>query len=95
MAHMLREGRLSALDLSGNYMIQTPDLVAVRLDQPNAYPSSRDIQQVFANDTSEVARLLLLAPTRTFHSVTEVYEVCRQRGGTISLPTVSRAQGAA
>lgn len=88
---MLREGRLSALDLSGNYMIQTPDLVAVRLDQPNAYPSSRDIQQVFANDTSEVARLLLLEPTRTFHSVTEVHEVCRQRGGTISLPTVSRA----
>lgn len=80
---------VSALDLCGNYLIQTPDLLAIRLDQPNEYPTSRDIKKIYSYNSSIVGRFLL-REDRRFEQVNEIYEGIQERGGGISLSTVSK-----
>jgi hypothetical protein len=89
IAEQLQEARVSGIDLSGNYLILTDELVAVRLDQPNAYPRSRDIKKIFSYDSSIVGRFLLVED-RVFEQVNEIYEGILERGGGISLSTVSK-----
>ena len=82
---------VSLIDINGNYLIQNEHFVAIRLDRPNEYPTSRRIKQLFANETGVVARLLALESARTFYSVNDVYQALLERGGEVSLSTVSRA----
>ena len=83
-----REG-VSGLDLSGNYFIQTPDMVAIRLDRGNQFPESQSIKKVFSGNSSLVGRLLL-TEKRRFTSVNEVLFEIRRRGGSLSLSAVSK-----
>lgn len=89
IARELEEYGVSGLDLNGNYLILTDDLVAVRLDQPNAYPQSRDIKKVYSYNSSIVGRFLLVEK-REFEQVNEIFEGIQERGGGISLSTVSK-----
>ena len=89
IAEQLEQYGVSGLDLNGNYLLLTDDLVAIRLDQPNAYPQSRDIKKVYSYNSSIVGRYLLVE-NRVFEQVNEIYEGIQERGGGISLSTVSK-----
>ncbi len=89
IAEQLDQSGVSALDLNGNYLILTDDLVAIRLDQPNQYPESRDIKKVYSYNSSIVGRFLLAA-NRTFEQVNEIHDGIQEMGGGISLSTVSK-----
>jgi hypothetical protein len=89
IAHELEQYGVSGFDLNGNYIILTAGLVAIRFDQPNAYPQSRDIKKVYSYNSSIVGRFLLVE-NRVFEQVNEIYEGIQKRGGGISLSTVSK-----
>ncbi|MBI5883728.1 MAG: hypothetical protein HZB91_11565 [Elusimicrobia bacterium] len=83
-----REG-VSGIDLSGNYLIQTPGILAVRLDQKNRFPESQPIKNIFAGSSSIVGRLFLSEKKR-YESVNEVFGAIRTLGGSLSLSAVSK-----
>ena len=89
IAQQLERFGFSGIDLNGNYLILTSDLVAVRLDRPNEYPESRDIKKIYSYNSSIVGRFLLTTD-RTFEQVKEIDEGISERGGGISLSTVSK-----
>ncbi len=89
IAEQLERFGISGLDLNGNYLILTDDLVAIRLDRPNEYPESRDIKKVYSYNSSIVGRFLLVED-RTFEQVNEIYDGIQGLGGGISLSTVSK-----
>lgn len=86
----LIEANVSGIDLSGNGVVIVPgEWFIYRTGAPNRYPTSAPIKNVFRGTSSLVARVFLIRPK--FGSVTEVYEEIKQRGGEITLPTVSKA----
>lgn len=85
----LESMQISGLDLNGNYYIVTPELVAVRLDQKNQYPSSRDIKKIFSSKSSIVSRFLM-RENRTFAQVNDIASGIEACGGGISLSTISK-----
>lgn len=85
----LAEEGVSGLDFSGNGVVVVPGCWFVyRTGRPNAFPSSKYIQDIYRGRSSFVARTLLVRPR--FDQVTEVREEIVRRGGTISLSTVSK-----
>ena len=86
---LLNRERVSGIDLNGNYLIQVPDLVAMRLDRKNRFPESQPIKNIFAGGSSLVGRLFLAA-NRRFTSVNEVFSGIKQLGGSLSLSAVSK-----
>lgn len=54
---------VSVIDGSGNYFLQSPNLLAVRLDQPKRFRDDRGIKNPYKGDSSIVARVLLLDPS--------------------------------
>ena len=89
VVEQLESMQISGLDLNGNYYIVTPELVAVRLDQKNQYPSSRDIKKIFSSNSSIVSRFLL-RENRTFAQVNDIASGIEACGGGISLSTISK-----
>lgn len=83
-----REG-MSGLDLNGNYLIQTPELVAIRLDRKNKFTESQRIKKIFSGNSSLVGRLFL-SSKRRFESVNAVYVAIQKLGGSLSLSAVSK-----
>ncbi len=83
-----REG-MNGLDLNGNYLIQTPEMVAIRLDRENQFTESQPIKKIFSGNSSLVGRLFLSAKRR-FGSVNEVCAAIRELGGSLSLSAVSK-----
>jgi hypothetical protein len=80
---------ISGIDFSGNGVVTIPGKWFVyRTGAPNRFPSSAPIKNVFSGSSSLVARAFLLR--REFPSVGEVQEEISRRGGSISLPTVSK-----
>ncbi|HLB59574.1 MAG TPA: hypothetical protein VJL87_05785 [Bdellovibrionota bacterium] len=59
IVQMISSQKMSALDLNGNYYIQTPEFLAIRLDQENQYKDSQPIKKIFSGNSSLVGRLLL------------------------------------
>ena len=93
VAWLAERARMSVADLCGNYIIDTPELVAIRRDQPNRFPESRPIRNVYAGVSSLVPRLLL-REDRTWSSVTEVHQAIEDLGGRIAMSTVSKVLSA-
>jgi len=88
-AEILQEEGASGVDLSGNYAVIVPgELFVVRTDRPNQFPSSRPIKKIYRGTSSLVGRVLLSVPE--FETVTAVQNEIKQRGGSISLSTVSK-----
>lgn len=83
-----REG-MSGLDLNGNYLIQTPEMAAIRLDRENQFTESQSIKKIFSGSSSLVGRLFLSAKRR-FESVNEVCAAIQKLGGSLSLSAVSK-----
>ncbi len=86
---MLENEGVSGLDLSGNYWIRSPEIVAIRLDQKNQYRESQPIKKIFSGNSSLVGRLFL-SSKRRFDSVNEVWKVIKNLGGNLSLSATSK-----
>jgi len=89
IVEMLERENLSGLDLNGNYLIQSPEMAAIRLDRENRFPESQPIKKIFSGNSSLVGRLLL-SSQRSFDSVNKVCSAIRDLGGSLSLSTVSK-----
>lgn len=80
---------ISAIDLSGNVMLIVPGgLFLERIGNPNRFPSSSPIKNVYRGTSSIVGRVLL--SRSEYASVGEVFEETKIRGGRITLATVSK-----
>jgi DNA-binding HxlR family transcriptional regulator len=81
---------VSGIDLSGNAFVVVPGkLLVLRTGAPNKFRESYAIREVYRGNTSLVARALLLRP-RT-ESLADLRQFIRQRGGSITLTTISKA----
>ncbi len=89
VADLFEETGLSGLDLNGNYILQTEDFVAIRLDQENQYKESGGIKNVFRGTSSLVCRYLLHEPG-PHETVTQIHEGIKDLDGRASLSTVSK-----
>lgn len=89
IVEILEREQVNALDLNGNYFIQTRELVAVRLDRANRYPESQTIKNIFSGNSSLVGRLFLSC-RKTFPSVNAVWAALREKDGKLSLSAVSK-----
>ncbi len=86
----LEQRNISGVDLCGNGVVVVPGQVLVfRTGQPNKFPTSRLIRRVYEGTSSLVARVFLLRPQ--YNSVSEILDEISARGGSITLPTISKA----
>lgn len=86
----LERRNVSGVDMCGNGVVIVPGEVLVfRTGQPNKFPTSRLIRRVYEGTSSLVARVLLLRPQ--YGSVSEILDEILARGGSITLPTISKA----
>lgn len=89
ITEILIDSKINAIDLNGNYFIQTDDLTAIRLDRKNRYKQSAPIKKIFSQNSSIVSRLFL-NQKKGYSQVNEVYDEINKLGGGINLPTVSK-----
>lgn len=89
VADLLEEAGLSGIDLNGNYILQTDDFVAIRLDRENQYKESGGIKNVFRGTSSLVCRYMLQEPG-PHDTVTQIHEGIKKLDGRAALSTVSK-----
>lgn len=89
IAALLEKTSVSVIDLNGNYLLQTNELVAIRLDRDNQYKQSGGIKNVFRGKSSIVSRYLLREPG-PHETVSGIHDRIRGLGGRVSLSTVSK-----
>lgn len=89
VVELFEETGLSGVDLNGNYVLQTDDFVAIRLDQENRYKESGGIKNVFRGTSSLVCRYLLHEPS-PHEGVSQIHEGIQDFDGRASLSTVSK-----
>lgn len=86
----LGEEKVSGIDLSGNYLIVVPGRWFVRnTGAENRYPARTPIRNVYRGTSSLVSRVFFARSK--FTTVREVLNEIQDRGGSITLPTVSKA----
>lgn len=80
---------VSGLDLCGNGVLIVPDKMLVfRSGQPNRFPQSAKLKNVYRGKNSLVARAFLLSPE--FSRVKEIVALLEHRGGRVAFSTVSK-----
>lgn len=89
LAALLHNEQWSALDLNGNYLIQTPEFLATRLDIPNQFADTRAIKKVFAGNSSIVGRFLMSTPEANL-TVGEIHRQIEEQGVNLAISTVSK-----
>jgi hypothetical protein len=88
LARLETEG-VSGLDLCGNGVVTVADeLLVMRTGQPNRYPRSEPIRNVYRGDSSFVGRAFLVQPV--YGAVGEIVTTVTRGGGEISFATVSK-----
>lgn len=86
----LERAGASGIDLSGNAFVFVPGkLFVLRTGAPNKFRESYPIRDVYRGNTSLVARALLLRPWTD--SLADLGRFIRERGGSITLTTISKA----
>jgi len=89
-SNMLANAGISWIDLSGNMLIRVGGQIYIqRTGNPNKYPDTAFIKQIFQGTSSLVAKTLLLRPDG-FSSLAEIAEFINSRGGAITISTVSK-----
>jgi len=77
------------LDLCGNGIIVVKGaLLVVRTGQPNRFPRSEPIRNVYRGDSSYVGRAFLAKPI--YQTVGEIVTTIQDKGGSVSFATVSK-----
>ena len=85
----LERAKVSGIDLCGNGIVAVPDeLLVVRTGQPNRYPRTEPIRNIYRGDSSLVGRAFLFQPT--YNAVGEIVTAISDGGGKVSFPTVSK-----
>ena len=85
----LESSGVSGIDLSGNgVVVVAGKLLVVRTGNPNRFPAGRRIRNVYQGASSLVVRVFLNRPS--YGSVQEVMDEVTDRGGRVSLSTVSK-----
>lgn len=85
----LEAAGVSGVDLCGNGVVIVPgELYVRRVGQPNRFRSKAEIKNVFQGVSSLVSRVFLLVPE--FPSVQAVQREIEDRGGSATLPTISK-----
>ncbi len=80
---------ISGLDLCGNGVVTIPgDVLVVRAGQPNRFPRSEPIRNVYRGDSSYVGRAFLAKPV--YKAVGEIVSTIKNKRGSISFATVSK-----
>ena len=82
-AERLQEERMSGLDFSGNVVVVAGEWLVHRTGQPNLFPSSQPIKNVYEGKSALVGR-------PEYDLVKEVRQEIERRGGSISMGTVSK-----
>jgi hypothetical protein len=86
---LLNEG-VSAVDFSGNAAVESPgQFYFWKTGARNRYPDRTPIRSAYRGDMSLVARALLLQPA--FDTVGGVLDAIKERGGSLTMGTVSKA----
>lgn len=86
---MLESVEVSGIDLCGNgFIIVKGELLIARSGNPNRFPQSTPIRNVYRGDSSMVARAFLARPE--FRSISDIATAIRELGGDVTLPTVSK-----
>lgn len=85
----LTNQNISGIDLSGNMVLIIPEkLFVLKTGNPNLFPASGTIKNVFRG-TSSIVAMTLLAKDK-YGSVNEVLSEMRERGGDTTVGTVSK-----
>ncbi len=85
----LEQTGVSGLDLCGNGIILVKgELLVVQSGQPNRYPRSEPIRNVYRGDSSYVGRAFLTKPI--YQAVGQIVSTIQDKGGSISFATVSK-----
>lgn len=85
----LERANVSGIDLCGNGIVTVPgELLVVRTGQPNRYPRTEPIRNIYRGDSSLVGRAFLFQPT--YNAVGEIVTAISNGGGKVSFPTVSK-----
>ena len=80
---------VSGLDLCGNGVVTVPgEVLVVRAGQPNRFPRSEPIRNVYRGDSSLVGRVFLAKPV--YRAVGEIVTTIQGKGGKVSFATVSK-----
>ena len=86
---LLEQRGISGIDLCGNGIVIVPEkLFVLRSGSPNRFTTSVPIKDIYQRTSSLVGKVLLLRSR--YGSVGEVQKEIEERGGKISLGTVSR-----
>jgi hypothetical protein len=86
----LEGAQVSGLDLCGNGVLVVPGKMLVsRTGQPNQFPQSAKIRNVYRGKNSIVARAFLLQPR--FAQVKDIVAFVAERQGEVAFSTVSKA----
>jgi hypothetical protein len=86
---MLERLQVSGIDLCGNgILIVPPELLIVRTGNPNRFPQSAPIRNVYRGDSSLVARAFLARPI--YRAIGDIATAIRELSGNVSLATVSK-----
>jgi hypothetical protein len=89
----LEQEGVSGLDLSGNGVLMVPgEMMVWRSGAANKYPRGTAIQKIYRGNSSLVARVFLLKPR--YDSVQELLAEVQERGGQLTLATVSKVSSA-
>lgn len=89
VADMVTEEKINAVDLNGNFLIQTKEILAIRLDRKNNYKESKPIKKIFSGNSSLVGRVFL-GGQAGFTSVNQISQAISKLGGNIALSTISK-----
>ena len=91
---MLQQEGISWIDLSGNMVIKVGGNIYIeRTGNKNRFPDTSPIKKIFEGTSSLVSRALLLKK-EPFRSLFEVVNFINERGGNITLSTVSKVMSA-
>jgi hypothetical protein len=86
----LQDAGVSGVDLCGNGVLVVPGRMLIfRGGQPNRFPQSAKLRNVYRGKNSLVARAFLIQPE--FSQVKEIVELLRRREGGVAFSTVSKA----
>jgi hypothetical protein len=89
-AKMLQKDGISWIDLCGNMMITVDSKIYIeRTGKKNQFPDTSPIKKIFEGTSSLVSRALLLKK-EPFKSLYEVVNYINDKGGNITLATVSK-----
>lgn len=85
----LQEQKCCGVDLCGNGVIVAEGILIYKTGEPNLYPNSGEIRNVYRQKTALIPQALILQPS--FGAVKELVEFINSRSGKITFATVSKA----